>query len=102
MDGQRTRLGQSTDLGASATIDINDLTVPRDRIERVLDLTSGRGADVVLELVGSGEVVREGIDMLAAGGTFVEIGNIVRGRQATIEPRTLLRRRRLIRLGLVR
>ena len=34
--------------------------------------------------------------MLAPGGIFVEIGNIVPGGTATIEPRTLLRRRRLI------
>jgi hypothetical protein len=44
-------------------------------------LTAGRGADAVLELVGSGSVVQEGIAMLAPGGTFVEMGNIVRGRR---------------------
>ncbi len=96
IDGQRARLGLARELGASATIDINALTTPRQRVDHVMDLTSGRGADVVLELVGSGDLVQEGIDMLAAGGTFLEIGNIVPGRTAAIEPRTLLRRKRLI------
>jgi threonine dehydrogenase-like Zn-dependent dehydrogenase len=96
VDGQRSRLALARELGATATIDINELTTPAARIARVRELTDGHGADVIVELVASGEVVQEGIDMLAPGGAFVEIGNIVRGRTATIEPASLLRRKRLI------
>jgi threonine dehydrogenase-like Zn-dependent dehydrogenase len=96
VDGQRARLALATELGATATIDINELSSSAARVARVLELTSGRGADVVLELVGSGAVVQEGIDMLAPGGTFVEIGNIVRGRTASYEPASLLRRKRML------
>src|SRR4029453_11078378 len=71
VDGQAPRLALATQLGSTATIDINELATPAARIERVMDLTRGRGADVVLELVGSGDVVQEGIDMLAPRGTFV-------------------------------
>ena len=40
-----------------------------DVVEAVLDLTDGRGADVVLEAVGVGETVRQAIDMVRKGGT---------------------------------
>ena len=54
-----------------------------------MDVTHGRGANIVLELAGYGELVPEGIRMLGAQGTFVEIGNIVPGRPTTFEPRLL-------------
>jgi threonine dehydrogenase-like Zn-dependent dehydrogenase len=96
VDRQRPRLSLAIELGATATIDTSELQTPRERIDHVLNLTDGRGADVVLELIASGEVVQEGIGMLAPGGTFVEIGNIVRGRTATLEPASLLRRKRIV------
>jgi threonine dehydrogenase-like Zn-dependent dehydrogenase len=96
VDRQRPRLAMATELGATAIIDANELSTPRARVDHILNLTSGRGADAVLELIASGEVVQEGIEMLAPGGTFVEIGNIVRGRAATLEPASLLRRKRIV------
>jgi threonine dehydrogenase-like Zn-dependent dehydrogenase len=89
IDGQKARLDLASQLGATATIDINELTTPQARIERVMDVTRGRGADIVLELAGYGELVPEGISMLGPLGTFVEIGNIVAGRPTTFEPRLL-------------
>ena len=41
-----------------------------------MELTEGRGADVVVEVVGKPEVVNEGIRMLARGGRYLELGNI--------------------------
>ena len=43
-----------------------------------------------MELVGRAELLAEGIEYLANGGTFVEIGDIVRGRTVAIDPSTLL------------
>ena len=45
---------------------------------------------VVMELVGRAELLAEGIDMLSNGGTFVEIGDIVRGKEVSIDPSKLL------------
>ena len=56
-----------------------------------MDLTGGRGADIVVELVGRAELMTEGLSHLTNGGTFVEIGNIVPGSKVEIEPSTLLR-----------
>ena len=96
VDGQKARLDLARELGADETIDINELDTPEARIAQVNALTRNRGADIVVELVGLGELMPEGIDMLGSGGTFVEIGNLMRGRTATIEPALLLRSKRII------
>ncbi len=96
IDGQEARLNLAKELGADEVININELTTAQERVERVRKVSGGGGADVVLELVGTGEIMPEGIDMLAAGGTYVEIGNLIRGRNATIEPAALLRGKRIV------
>jgi threonine dehydrogenase-like Zn-dependent dehydrogenase len=96
IDGQPARLQLATELGATAVININELSTPRARIERAMDVTRGRGADIVLELAGYGELVPEGISMLGPLGTFVEIGNIVPGRPTTFEPRLLAGSKRMM------
>jgi Zn-dependent alcohol dehydrogenase len=65
-------------------------------VQRVRELTKGRGADVVMELVGRAELLAEGIDMLSNGGTFVEIGDIVTGREVSIDPSKLLRGKKIM------
>jgi Zn-dependent alcohol dehydrogenase len=66
------------------------------RKQRVWELTEGRGADVVLELVGRSDLVLEGVDFLTNGGTFVEIGNIIRGKTVPFDSNTLLRGKSII------
>ena len=96
IDGQEARLNLARELGANETININELKTPEERVGRVMELTGNQGADVVVELVGLGELVAEGVGMLRPGGTFVEIGNLMPGRTATFEPRTLLRSKRIV------
>ena len=55
-----------------------------------MDLTQGRGADVVVEVVGYPQVVPEGLAMLRRGGTFVEIGNIWTGSNVTLDMSKIL------------
>jgi L-iditol 2-dehydrogenase len=96
IDGQVPRLKLAEELGATATININELTTTSARVDRVMDVTGGRGADIALELAGYGELVPEGISMLGPWGTFVEIGNIVAGRPTTFEPRLLAGSKRMM------
>jgi threonine dehydrogenase-like Zn-dependent dehydrogenase len=91
LDRLENRLELAEEFGADYTINIEEYNTPETRIRRVWELTKGRGADVVMELVGRAELLAEGIDMLSNGGTFVEIGDIVRGREVAIDPSTLLR-----------
>jgi S-(hydroxymethyl)glutathione dehydrogenase / alcohol dehydrogenase len=56
--------------GATHAIDPN----ADDVIERIVELTGGRGADHVFECVGKGELVRMAWDACAMWGTVVAIG----------------------------
>jgi len=51
-------------LGATATIDLDEVKSPEHRIRRVRELTDGRGADVVIEAVGA---FAEGLQLTAMG-----------------------------------
>ncbi|HLZ52673.1 MAG TPA: galactitol-1-phosphate 5-dehydrogenase [Candidatus Acidoferrum sp.] len=70
LDGTRLKLAQS--LGATAILASN-----ANLAERVLQLTGGVGADVVIEAVGRNETVNASIDSVRKGGTVVLVGNIV-------------------------
>ena len=96
LDRLENRLELAEEFGADYTINIEEYNTPETRVQRVRELTKGRGADVVMELVGRAELLAEGIDMLSNGGTFVEIGDIVPGREVSIDPSKLLRGKKII------
>ncbi|MGB6146031.1 NAD(P)-dependent alcohol dehydrogenase [Mycolicibacter algericus] len=43
-------------------------------VQRVLELTGGRGAEAVLDFVGEGGATREGIEMLGRAGNYFVVG----------------------------
>jgi threonine dehydrogenase-like Zn-dependent dehydrogenase len=96
MDRLDHRLSLAEEFGADHTINVEEFNTPNTRRERVLDLTEGRGADIVIELVGRAELLTEGVDMLTNGGTYIEIGNISRERTVTIDPSALLRGKKIM------
>ena len=96
LDRLENRLQLAEEFGADHTINIEEFNTVETRLQRVMELTDGRGADVVMELVGRAELLAEGIDMLSNGGTFVEIGDIVRGREVSIDPSKLLRGKSIV------
>jgi D-arabinose 1-dehydrogenase-like Zn-dependent alcohol dehydrogenase len=96
LDRLAHRLEMAKQFGADATIDITEYDTSEARVEQVRELTFGRGADIVMELVGLASLLPEGIAMLRNGGTFVEIGNIVPGSTVEIEPSQLLRGKKIM------
>ena len=90
IDGLPTRLELAKQFGADEVIDIRQATGARDRVGRVMELTQGRGADVVGEFVGLPGVVPEGIQMVRPGGTYLEIGNISFGQTVALDPSALV------------
>ena len=90
IDGMPGRLALAKQFGADNTIDLNDLKEPAARVQKVMELTGGRGADVVAEFVGMPAVIPEGLMMTRAGGTYLEIGNISFGRTVEIDPSALV------------
>ena len=60
---------------------------PEDRIKRVKELTSGKGADVVLQCANTPNAFIEGLGMLRRMGTLIEVGNMVNsGTTVAIDP----------------
>jgi NADPH:quinone reductase len=60
------------ELGADQAIDYTS----RDFRQEILKLTSGRGVDVVLEMIG-GDVYTKSLEVLAPGGRLVSIGGAI-------------------------
>lgn len=90
------RLEVAKRFGADEVVNVDDFESVDERVAHIQQLTRGRGADIVMELVGLSALMPEGLKMLRQGGTFVEIGNIVRGAKAEVEPWQLLRGRKIV------
>ncbi|MFA7183290.1 MAG: zinc-binding dehydrogenase [Victivallales bacterium] len=76
VDRSDFRLDMAQEFTADYALNI-DKTSREERIAKVMELTHGRGADVVVECTGSPHAVIEGLDMLRKGGTYIEAGNFV-------------------------
>jgi threonine dehydrogenase-like Zn-dependent dehydrogenase len=90
IDGVAERLEMARRFGADAIINISEQTDPKARASLVRKLTDGRGADVVMELVGDARVMPEGVRLLAQLGRYVTIGNINAGQTYEADPSRLV------------
>ena len=85
IDGQKPRLDLAVQCGATHTIDMNEYSTPQSRIDRVLELTNGIGADKVLEVVGFPSAVEEGVKMVRMRGIYLEVGHISPNSMASLD-----------------
>lgn len=72
-DIDNTRLQTAKEFGATTVINAKEA----DTVAQSQALTSGKGADVALEAVGSTPTVKTAIESVRKGGTVVLIGNVV-------------------------
>jgi D-arabinose 1-dehydrogenase-like Zn-dependent alcohol dehydrogenase len=100
IDSIPDRLELARGFGADEVIDIEQFPDSGMRVQRVLELTDGWGADVVAELVGHPRVCNEGLAMVGRTGRYLEIGNINPGLKFELDPSTLVFGNRSI-LGMV-
>ena len=70
VDIDRDRLELAAKLGASLTLDAEDLG------EQIADYTQGRGADLAFEVVGVTSTLQTAIECVTRGGRIVLVGNI--------------------------
>jgi threonine dehydrogenase-like Zn-dependent dehydrogenase len=84
------RLELARQFGADHTINLKDVADRKERVSLVRKLTGGVGVDVACDFVGFPQVIPEGIEMLRAGGTYLEIGTISRGAKVELEPALLV------------
>ena len=81
------RLGVAEKFGATAGLNPKKI----DAVEAILDLTNGRGVDIVFEAAGAEDTPNQGLKVVKRGGTFVWIG-IQAVDRVMIEPEHLRRR----------
>jgi threonine dehydrogenase-like Zn-dependent dehydrogenase len=90
LDAVPARLAAARRFGADDAISVTD-TSREERVARVTEATGG-GADLVLELVGLPDVIPEGLEMVAPGGTYLDMGLLAPALEVTLRPAQLLRR----------
>jgi L-iditol 2-dehydrogenase len=88
------RLALARDMGADTVIDL-DTTTPEARLERVLALTDGLGADVVVEAAGSARAFEEGVRLARNGGAYVIAGHYTNAGDSTINAHEHINRKHL-------
>lgn len=74
LDTIPSKLKLSKEFGADLSINVSKLT-DDELVQYIRNETEGRGADVVVEVVGRPEVLDVGLRMLRRGGTYCETGN---------------------------
>ncbi|MGI6376635.1 MAG: zinc-binding dehydrogenase [Anaerolineae bacterium] len=83
--GPAARLAEAQRIGADAVIDIDALS-PAERIDRVHELTQGRGADVTIEASGNPRAVNEGFAMTRDAGRYVIVGQYTNLGDISVNP----------------
>lgn len=85
--GSAAKLNRCRELGADVLVNYRD----EDFVEAVRGVTDGRGADVVLDVIGA-KYLRRNVDVLAPNGRLVVIG-LQGGTRAEIDLGLLMRKR---------
>ena len=70
VDIMQNRLDKAMELGASGIINGS----VQNTVETIMQLTNGRGCDLVIDTSGTEICVNQGIEMLVKGGTLVLVG----------------------------
>ena len=87
--GPAHRLAIARAMGADVTIDIAKHN-QEERLQLVLEATSGRGADITIEATGVPIAVAEGLRFTRDAGTLVVVGQYTDHGTVTINPHTEL------------
>lgn len=82
------RLDIASEFGADEVISVEG-TSAQERLDKVLSLTGGRGADTVMEFTGHAGAFAEGMDLARRGGSYVVVGQLGQG-EVSIKPSTIV------------
>jgi L-iditol 2-dehydrogenase len=86
------RLDLAKAFGADNTINIDEYPTPEARIEKVKELTGGKGAELTIEVASAPDAVSEGVQMLAPGGTYLSMGLVTGGLYSKLDVAMLVHR----------
>lgn len=88
------RLSIATEFGADHIISIEKLNAD-ERQAKILELTSGRGADVLIECTGVPQAVKEGMNLCRDGGTYVVVGQYTDAGDIQVNPHNEINKKHL-------
>lgn len=89
IDGNPKRLSEASNFGATDTVGFSDFPTSESRVERIRELTAGRGAELVIEAAGVVDAFAEGIQLVAKGGSYLVCGLWSAPGSVSIEPRII-------------
>jgi threonine dehydrogenase-like Zn-dependent dehydrogenase len=94
IDGVPERVALAARFGADQVIDMAEFPTSAERVDRVLALTAGLGADVVLEVTGVAAAFAESIALARVGGEIVSVGNlnVGEGFEISLSPGVITRK----------
>ena len=84
------RLELAKKWGADHVINIEEMPDPSERRERILELTGGRGPEIVVEASGVPAAFREGMEMVRRGGSYLIIGQSSPEAEVSIIPALIM------------
>ncbi|MFO0974279.1 MAG: zinc-binding dehydrogenase [Phycisphaerae bacterium] len=90
--GPADRLARAQRFGADELIDLEAVGDPAARRARVLALTDGLGADVVVECVGIPQAVAEGWELCRDGGRYLVLGQYCDAGPTMLNPHLITRK----------
>ncbi|MGB3346491.1 MAG: zinc-binding dehydrogenase [Candidatus Humimicrobiia bacterium] len=73
IERSKPRLDLCKEFGATQLLNIDKLS-KSERKDRIMDITNGRGAALVVEAAGVKGVAEEGIKLVRKGGTYLSVG----------------------------
>ena len=92
------RLSLATEMGADETLSVTG-TTKEERKNRILELSDGRGFDVVIEATGSPAAVPEGLNLTRDAGTYVVVGHYTDGGPVAVNPHLDINKKHINILG---
>lgn len=88
------RLRIAHDFGIEETINIMDFD-PQLRVQKVLEYSNERGADITVEATGVPSAIREGMEMTRDGGTYTIVGQYTDAGNIEINPHLHINKKHL-------
>jgi L-iditol 2-dehydrogenase len=88
----KIRLELAKKWGATDVINIEKMPDPAERNKEILNLTAGRGPDIVIEAAGVPAAFREGMDIVRRGGRYLVIGQTSMEAEIPIIPGLLMQK----------
>ncbi len=92
------RLALAKDMGADETLSVSGSS-KEERHDRVMELSDGRGFDVVIEATGHPSAIKEGMGLTRDAGTYVVAGHYTDAGPTSINPHSDINRKHIKVLG---